>query len=128
MFNRLRFWLSVKKPFQIVAVPVEERKRRVEVVKEGMKSEFWKIMSEELKCSLQNERNFAARQMVLGNDKVAKQSAMLAEAVLKVLNAPSLVMQSNQDILPEIEEGIKSNKKPVKDTSSRFMEDYLKGE
>lgn len=122
LFSHFRWFLYERKPFQTEFVSRHERLARSKVLKDGLRSEFWKILKLELEAVLRRERDFACRQLALGNDSVAKDSAMLAEAVLKIMSAPESVLQHNVDVLPQ--DGRDEDPRPEKqeERTSRFTD------
>ncbi len=121
MFERLMWWLYEKKPFKQQFIDREERKRRAMTIKQGLNEEFWKVLSAELRCSIQNERNYASRQKALGHEKEALLSSILAEAILKILDSPISIFYNNQDVVLEVEKIEKRlSEKPKKAQTSRY--------
>ena len=82
MFDRIR------KKWKSSNEIVEEKKRRRIIIEEGLQNEFWKTLCAEMETVAQLESENCVQQLVIGNVRNARTSALLAVAVRKLLKHP----------------------------------------
>lgn len=84
----------------------EERKRRLEIFRQGMNGEFWGLMKEELKRISDSEGKLALKYLQEGKHEKGVYQDGLREGLERAIKVPETVVNYNDSIFKRIQYSI----------------------
>lgn len=77
---------------------VEERNRRAEVFRRGLKEEFWILLKDELESSVKYHKDLALKYARDEKSKESTREAIYADVLQEVLNAPQTIVNFHDNV------------------------------
>ena len=90
-------------------LPVHERQRRLHIIEEGVKTEFWKVLRDSLEYYAHEKEKEALelqRDGGAGKDRASLVANMEAQAARRIMSEPATIIQANKGLFEKFTFGL----------------------